>query len=143
MWYIWTPSEYRIFWFWVFFGNVIIDNQVTSWFCFQIGNSEHNSALSFPLGTYALSKNLLYLNYLLNSKNSGMYSHITKCGFLKKVFNYECTFVSWPFPVITFGWVQQQNISVATENPPKSDDWKWSTDKSAFIIKWLLKKSIL
>jgi hypothetical protein len=30
--------------------------------------------------------------------------------------------------------VQQQNISVATENPPKSDDWKWSTDKSAFIM---------
>ena len=25
---------------------------------------------------------------------------------------------------------------------PKSDDWKWSTDKGAFIIKWLLNKSI-
>jgi hypothetical protein len=23
----------------------------------------------------------------------------------------------------------------ATANPPKSDDWKWSTDKGAFIIK--------
>ena len=22
---------------------------------------------------------------------------------------------------------------------PKIDDWKWSTDKGAFIIKWLLK----
>jgi hypothetical protein len=28
-------------------------------------------------------------------------------------------------------------------DPAKSDDWKWSTDKGAFIIKWLLKKSIL
>jgi hypothetical protein len=27
----------------------------------------------------------------------------------------------------------------ATANPPKSDGWKWSTDKGAFIIK----KSIL
>ena len=27
-------------------------------------------------------------------------------------------------------------------HPDKSDDWKWSTDKRAFIIKWLLKKSI-
>ena len=23
----------------------------------------------------------------------------------------------------------------AIANPPKSDDWKWSTDKGAFIIK--------
>ena len=23
----------------------------------------------------------------------------------------------------------------ATANPPKSDDWKWSTDEDAFIIK--------
>ena len=23
----------------------------------------------------------------------------------------------------------------ATADPPKSDDWKWSTDKGAFIIK--------
>ena len=23
----------------------------------------------------------------------------------------------------------------ATLNPPKSDDWKWSTEKGAFIIK--------
>ena len=23
----------------------------------------------------------------------------------------------------------------ATANPPKNDDWKWSTDKGAFIIK--------
>ena len=29
----------------------------------------------------------------------------------------------------------------ATANIPKSDDWKWSTDKGAFIIKQLLKKS--
>ena len=28
-------------------------------------------------------------------------------------------------------------------HPPISDDWKWSTDKGAFIIKCLLKKAIL
>ena len=44
-----------------------------------------------------------------------------KYGFLKKSFNYELT-----------------------ANPPKSDDWKWSTDKGAcIIIKCLLNKSIL
>ena len=26
--------------------------------------------------------------------------------------NYECTFVSWPFPVITFVWVQQQTHQI-------------------------------
>ena len=29
-------------------------------------------------------------------------------GFFTKSFNYKCTFVSWPFPAIAFGWVQQQ-----------------------------------
>ena len=29
----------------------------------------------------------------------------------------------------------------ATANPPKSDDWKWATDKSCIHNKWLLKKS--
>ena len=28
-----------------------------------------------------------------------------KYGFLKNYFNHECTYVSLPFPVITFGWV--------------------------------------
>jgi hypothetical protein len=40
------------------------------------------------------------------------------CGFLKKSF-----------------WVG------ATANPPKSDDWKWATDKRCIQNKWLLKKS--
>ena len=33
-------------------------------------------------------------------------------------------------------------VNVPT-NRPKSDDWKWSTDKGAFMIKWFIKKSIL
>ena len=45
-------------------------------------------------------------------------SALIKYGFLKKSFNYECTFVSWPFRVIT-----------------KRYDSKWWTDKGAFMIK--------
>ena len=30
--------------------------------------------------------------------------------------------------------VDNVKSSLAAANPPKSDDWKWSTDKGAFII---------
>ena len=48
-----------------------------------------------------------------------------KYGFLKKSFNYECqlTISSHHF------WVG------FLLHPPKSGDWKWSTDKGAFMVK--------
>ena len=45
-----------------------------------------------------------------------IYNRILKCGFLKKSFIMIAPLVSYPSPVITFGWVG------ATAKPPKSDD---------------------
>jgi hypothetical protein len=40
--------------------------------------------------------------------------------------HYECNFV------MSDDHFQSSPVG-ATANPPKSDDWKWSTDKGAFI----------
>ena len=40
-------------------------------------------------------------------EKEGGFLELLKHEFLKKSFNHECTFVSWPFQVITFGWMQQ------------------------------------
>ena len=50
-------------------------------------------------------KNMVFVNYLPTMQCPHLHIFFTfflKYGFLKKSFNYECTFVSWPFPVITF-----------------------------------------
>ena len=60
-----------------------------------------------------------------------------KCGILKKSFTYyECTSCQLPISRHHF-WVG------ATANPPKSDDWKWATDKRCIHNKLLLMKSTL
>ena len=57
--------------------------------------------------------------------------HLLKCGFLKKSFHYECTF----FTVIRIWWdccCTHQTLMT----------WEAQLTRSAFIIKWLPKKSI-
>ena len=54
-----------------------------------------------------------------------------KYGFLKKSLNHECTFDLCQLASHHF-------LASLLLHPPKSDDWKLSTDKSAFIIKWLM-----
>ena len=113
-------------------------------------------------------------------------THPLKYGFLKKSFNYECTFVSWPFPVrcacghVDVGTRPRQVLaSTLTLSQPRGADYdlpilmstpsfeshrracqsslfggftvaptqKWWLEmvngKRTFIIKWLLKISIL
>ena len=50
-----------------------------------------------------------------------------KCGFLKKSFIMNAPLVSCPFPVITFGWVQQQTH-------PKVMTGNGQLTRGAFII---------
>ena len=56
-------------------------------------------------------KIMVFVDYLPTMQCPHLHIFFTfflKYGFLRKSFNNEFTFVSWPFPVITFEWVQQQ-----------------------------------
>ena len=65
-----------------------------------------------------------------------MFAWWLKYGFLKKLHHDKCTSCHLTLFSHHF-WVG------FLLHPPKSDGWKWSTDKSVFITKWLCKKSIL